>query len=98
MAFDAGDIGFAGGHWLAPVLGTRISVTGARRCAGRPQCRVGLNRHEFPGYFCFWRSSSPRERPMISFMISLLPAKILEMRALANMREIGYSSIYPAPP
>ena len=39
------------------------------------------------------RSSSSRERPMISCMISLLPARMRLMRAPVYMREIGYSSM-----
>src|SRR5438128_753234 len=44
------------------------------------------------------RSSSPRPRPMISFMISVVPAKIRITRASQNRRAMRYSSIYPAPP
>ena len=39
------------------------------------------------------RSSSSSERPMISCMISLLPARMRLMRAPVYMREIGYSSM-----
>ncbi|MNP40488.1 hypothetical protein D3C76_1341350 [compost metagenome] len=39
------------------------------------------------------RSSRPRARPMISFMISLAPAKIRDTRASRYIREMRYSSM-----
>ena len=72
---------------------TQIGPDGAQARGVVPQTAALLS------YPCFsfpapsLRSSRSSERPMISCMISLLPARIRLMRAPVYMREIGYSSM-----
>src|SRR5438477_5508641 len=67
-------------RWCADATRCRTNLTVTPKL---PSCKTGRRFSRNTDYFGFCRSSRPNERPMISFMISLLPAKILEMRALA---------------